>query len=630
MNPPSTKRRGRETGRPSISRALPPVWGLALCLSLVIIGPACSSRDENSGGNVKQPDYAAAISSDVDHVKAPAGETAPVVLRLKNSGRREWRSSGENPCFLSYHLLDAQSKVIRFDNARTALPGIVPPGRTVEVALGLKAPLNGGDYRVEFDLVREGIAWFKDGGSATLELPLASEAEAWPEDEIQADLVYGRATTFRASLPEADGLRKLIRLTLRHDEVSFAGKTGKIEGFAAGAVYPQIWLRDAATIMPASRFYYPEGFLTSWIEEHLAFQKPDGALEDWVDSQGRSDKNTVETDQETSAVQAAYQVFLLKADKARPWLEKRVAGEAVIDRLEKALRYPFAHRFDAKLGLLTGAHTADWGDVDPEDSDQKAIYVDERTHWTSDIYDQAMAYEACSQMAEMLSALGRAEEAASWTRTAAALKNQVNRLLWQADKGYYRVHIHLTPFPHDFDEDGMFAMGGNAQAIISGLANVSQAEKIIGEAMARQKRFGVSTIGGCLLPPYPAGFFKHPAMDETYEYQNGGQWDWFAGRLILAMFETGFSREARDKLLEVIRKDLANEGLFEWDTRGGGRTRQRLLCGERRQPGALPLRRLFRVSPLGTGTESRAEARGRQRRGPRLPAGRGCLCRLRL
>jgi hypothetical protein len=35
------------------------------------------------------------------------------------------------------------------------------------------------------------------------------------------------------------------------------------------------------------------------------------------------------------------------------------------------------------------------------------------------------------------------------------------------------------------------------------------------------------------------------------------------------MFENGFSRTARAKLLEIIRKNVANGGLFEWDTREG-------------------------------------------------------------
>ena len=35
------------------------------------------------------------------------------------------------------------------------------------------------------------------------------------------------------------------------------------------------------------------------------------------------------------------------------------------------------------------------------------------------------------------------------------------------------------------------------------------------------------------------------------------------------MFESGFSSEAREKLIEIARKDIANVGLFEWDTKDG-------------------------------------------------------------
>ena len=35
------------------------------------------------------------------------------------------------------------------------------------------------------------------------------------------------------------------------------------------------------------------------------------------------------------------------------------------------------------------------------------------------------------------------------------------------------------------------------------------------------------------------------------------------------MFESGFSREAREKLIEIARKDIVNGGLFEWDTKDG-------------------------------------------------------------
>ena len=58
-------------------------------------------------------------------------------------------------------------------------------------------------------------------------------------------------------------------------------------------------------------------------------------------------------------------------------------------------------------------------------------------------------------------------------------------------------------------------------------------------------------------------------MDDPYEYQNGGQWDWFGGRIVYAMFEHGFSGQAREKLLEIAKKGVANRGLYEWDSPEG-------------------------------------------------------------
>jgi len=533
-------------------------WKKTLSLACLLVswlfwtGCPSSRKAENRAGT---DDYSARLMSPLAGLRAFEGETAKVDLRLKNSGKKEWSSAVQNPCFVSYHVLDEAGETLKFDNARTVLPRTVRPGEEVALEVRVKAPLDKGNYRLEFDLVREGLAWFKESGSPTLVIPLLVNEKPWTGE-----------TKFESSIPEFLGLQKLIRLTLDNDVVEFQGRTGKIRGFMAGAGYPQVWLRDAATIIPASRFYYPDAFLVSWLEEHLAFQKPDGGLEDWIDALGRSDKNTVETDQEASAVHSGYQVFLLKGTD---WLKKKVEDETIIDRLEKAIEFLFQNRYDRKRGLITGAHTADWGDVDPEDADQNAIYVDEKTRWTADIYDQSMAYEACRELAAMFSALGTAEKTDLWLRRASALGEAADRYLWQEGKGFFRVHLHLDPFPHDFNEDGMFAMGGNAQAIISGLAGPGKAGRIILAALARQDEFRVSSISGALLPPYPAGFFKHPAMDEPYEYQNGGQWDWFGGRLILAMFENGFSAKAREKLIEIVQKDIRNGGLFEWDTKDG-------------------------------------------------------------
>lgn len=395
---------------------------------------------------------------------------------------------------------------------------------------------------------------------------LACSGGRQPADKNIKDLEYGRFTDFRSATPEYKELFNLIRATLSHNQVAFQGKTGPISAFAAGSAYPQIWLRDANTIIPASRYFYDIPYLRSWLIEHLAAQKDDGSLEDWLDSRGKTDKNTTETDQEASAVQAADQISRVLGDA---WLEEKTNGEAVLSRLEKAMLYVLDNRFDRQRGLITGAHTADWGDVDMEHADQNAIYADERTHWTCDIYDQSMFYGAARSLAGMFEGRGLKEKARLWEEKAGFIQKNTDRWLWQEDKGFYRVHIHLDSLRHGFDEDDMFAMGGNAESILSGLASDEKCRRIIESALARQKAFSISTIGGTLLPPYPKKFFKHPMMDDPYEYQNGGQWDWFAGRIVYAMFEHGFSRQAREKLLEIAKKDVANRGLYEWDSPAG-------------------------------------------------------------
>jgi len=514
----------------------------------------------------KKKEYASLIVPEKKAYTSFEGERIKIQFRIKNLGKSSWSSRGKNPFFLSYHLLDEEENIIRYDNRRFPFPGRIKPGQSLEMTISVVSPLEKGDYLLEFDLVREGKAWFKDSGSKTAKVALAVREKKWPEDEITWSLDYGKYTKFETSIPELNRIQKLIRLTLEKNEVSFPGRTGRIQGFSAGKDYPQIWLRDAATTIPASRYFYEEPYLTTWLEEHLSIQREDGSLEDWIDSKGRFDKNTTETDQETSAVLAAYQVFQLLGPG---WLDKPVRGEKLIQRLEQAMNFLLEKRMEKSYGLLKGAHTADWGDVDIVDADQKAIDTDERTHWTVDIYDQSMFYDACLKMTEMLEALDQGERALFWKEKARIIQRNTDRWLWQEEKGFYRVHLHLDSLRHEFDEDDMFAMGGNSQAILSGLASADKPRRIIQEALRRQKFYGLSTISGTLLPPYPPKTFKHPMLDDPFEYQNGGQWDWFGGRLVYAMFENGYSSLAKEKLLEILRKNLANRSFYEWDTKDG-------------------------------------------------------------
>src|SRR5258706_15974737 len=84
-----------------------------------------------------------------------------------------------------------------------------------------------------------------------------------------------------------------------------------------------------------------------------------------------------------------------------------------------------------------------------------------------------------------------------------------------------------------------------------------------------QLEFGLSTVAGVLLPPYPQGFFKHPAVREEYYYQNGGQWDWFGARFLLAELGRGWSARGYGKLVGIGNKAGTKKGLYAWHTREG-------------------------------------------------------------
>jgi hypothetical protein len=112
-------------------------------------------------------------------------------------------------------------------------------------------------------------------------------------------------------------------------------------------------------------------------------------------------------------------------------------------------------------------------------------------------------------------------------------------------------------------------MGGNAMAVLAGVASDAQSRRIFDAAEALRRRYQLATIAGVLLPPFPEGVFPHPALAAPWRYQNGGQWDWFAGRLVLAEFERGFSRRATEHLEQIARRVVAADGCYEWFTREG-------------------------------------------------------------
>jgi hypothetical protein len=432
-------------------------------------------------------------------------------------------------------------------------------------------------------------------GSATLRASQQNPSASFTRIDPQINSESSRQTRYSSNNESLNGLQDLFSLTLRSTEKHFQGQLGLVKGFGAGSTYPQIWLRDSATVIPVSRYYYSSEYLTTWLEEHLSYQRPDGSLYDWFASGDKSnflagaprakdvygatnrgqpllisaDKNTTEADQETSAVDAAYQVFQITGDLK--WLRKTIKGQPMVIRLDRSLQYLLRARFDGRHGLLTNAFTADWGDVSPVYNNQRAIYLDEKTPLVAGLYTNVLFYRSARQLQGIYRALGQGNRAAYWQRKAENIRGNINKYLWQEDRGFYRVHIKLKPSPSGDgqDDSDLFAMGGNGLAVLYSVADDAQSARIFEVAEQRQHEFGISTIAGVLLPPYPKGFFKHPAVSEEYYYQNGGQWDWFAARFLLAEFERGDSTRAYRQLVELAEKAMTNKGLYEWHTKDG-------------------------------------------------------------
>lgn len=104
-----------------------------------------------------------------------AGATYTVRFRIRNDGGRLWKRDGTNPVRLGFHWFDRAGQPVLLmpeHDIRSELPSDVAPGETAEVDARVVAPAQPGSYVLEWDLVEEGITWFRDQGNSPLTVPI--------------------------------------------------------------------------------------------------------------------------------------------------------------------------------------------------------------------------------------------------------------------------------------------------------------------------------------------------------------------------------------------------------------------------------------------------------------------------
>ena len=346
-------------------------------------------------------------------------------------------------------------------------------------------------------------------------------------------------------------------------------------GLQAGDGYGEVWIRDYNTFIELSAEVFPRDALKENLLVFFRMQGDDGNIIDGFIPKAKATgdyvyilsglepryaghKNTVETDQESSLVQAARKYVQRTGD--RSILDENVGGQTVAARLERAMDFLMTHRFNDKYGLIWGATTADWGDVQPEHD--WGVYLNKDTHYALDIYDNAMFLIALEDLMTLVPATK-----AKWQPIRKRIAKNTRRFLWDEKNRKFIPHVYLngSPFPAEFDENRIYYHGGTAVAIEAGLLSKKEIKEATRKMVANVKASGAGSIGLTMYPPYPEGYFKNKSM-YPYGYQNGGDWTWFGGRMIQQLIRHGFYEDAYELAQPMVERVKKNNGFYEWYT----------------------------------------------------------------
>ena len=372
------------------------------------------------------------------------------------------------------------------------------------------------------------------------------------------------------------GLAKKISADRSLQKVEYMARDLMKKGFYAGSGYQMVWSRDLNTFIELSCEEYDVRVIRENLVMFFHFQQENGELLDgyvpreaftWGDPNTYESKtapghlgfkNTVETDQETSLIQAISKYIDKTGD--RTILSERIAGKTVYERLKMAIDYLLRERYSKKYGLITGATTFDWGDVQVEGG--AVVDIDELTHWSIDIYDNAMIVIALKGMEKMSP---NPADRPRWADLAKSIASKSKEYLWDKKNNKFIPHIFLedSPFPDDFNENAIHYHGGTAVAIEAGMLNQREISAVLAHMVRNVELSGAASIGLTLYPPYPSKVLGEN-ISAPYEYQNGGDWTWFGGRIVQQLIANDLVEEAYILIRPMVDRVLKNNGFYEW------------------------------------------------------------------
>lgn len=100
-----------------------------------------------------------------------SGEALSIGFTLQNTGTAAWLNTNSEIfgiVRLGSHLFHEDGRLISIDHSRHDLPRAVESGEVLDLRADVPLPVERGRYRLVFDLVAEGVAWFENLGSRAI------------------------------------------------------------------------------------------------------------------------------------------------------------------------------------------------------------------------------------------------------------------------------------------------------------------------------------------------------------------------------------------------------------------------------------------------------------------------------
>ncbi|APY11529.1 hypothetical protein BWZ22_09860 [Seonamhaeicola sp. S2-3] len=344
--------------------------------------------------------------------------------------------------------------------------------------------------------------------------------------------------------------------------------------FQAGSNYAETWVRDFATFIEVALEVNPQEVIKERLLLFFDFQGEDGNIIDGyteLKNDGgyeyrysktapnyKGHKNTVETDQEASLILALARYIKVTGDKDILQLNKN--GKTILERCEMALNFLKENMYSEKFGLIKGATTIDWTDVQPETI--WGVFTTEDTHWCVDVYDNAIYVLAINEYLKWIKE--DQEKHKFWTNEKEFITKNVRKHLWDEKRQKFFPHKYIEDSPFSgFDEDEIYYLGGTVYGIQAGFLTEEEIESCYKKMLAIKDLSGAMTVAIINYPPYP---YKSFANKDTkpYIYVNAADWTWWGGRTIETMIKTGHLELAYQEINPFLDRVIKNEGFYEW------------------------------------------------------------------